>query len=67
MIYGSESWIYTKEGIVLDPEFNSDKLGWKHGDCFKFVNVNGRQILIKMDDLESFLIEGASNKSINCS
>jgi hypothetical protein len=33
-------------------------LGWRAGDYFKFVNVNGRQMLIKVDDLEKFLKDG---------
>lgn len=47
MIYAEDSWIYNAECILLDSDFNSDALGWKHGDRFKFINVNGRQILIK--------------------
>lgn len=58
MVYGKDSWIYEAEGIILDSEFNSDELGWKHGDYFKFINVNGRQILIKVEQLEAFLING---------
>jgi hypothetical protein len=58
MVYGKDSWIYSAEGIILDSEFNSDQLGWKHGDYFKFINVNGKQILIKVEELESFLING---------
>jgi hypothetical protein len=58
MVYGKDSWIYSAEGIILDSEFNSDRLGWKHGDYFKFINVNGKQILIKVEELESFLING---------
>jgi hypothetical protein len=44
----------------LDEEFNSDKLGWKGGDYFKFVNTNGRQMLVKVDDLEKFIVKGAT-------
>jgi hypothetical protein len=40
---------------MLDEEFDSDKLGWKGGDLFKFVNVDGRQMLVKLDPLEAFV------------
>ena len=62
MLYLDYSWDCSSKGIILDEEFNSDKLGWKGGDYFKFVNVNGRQMLIKVEeDLEKFIIKGAEN------
>jgi hypothetical protein len=36
-------------------------LGWKGGDYFKFVNVNGQQMLVKVSDLEKFILDGAAN------
>jgi hypothetical protein len=51
-------WVVNKKGILLDPEFDSDSLGWKGGDYFKLVNVNGRQYLVKQDDLIKFLKDG---------
>lgn len=59
MLYVDYSWDLNPNGIILDEELNTDKLGWKGGDYFKFVNVNGRQMLIKVDDLERFIINGA--------
>jgi hypothetical protein len=59
MLYIDYTWDCSPEGIKLDEEFNSDKLGWKGGDYFKLINVNGRQYLKKVDDLEKFIIEGA--------
>lgn len=59
MKYIDYDWDCSSEGIILDEEFNSDKLGWKGGDYFKLVNVNGRQYLKKVDDLEKFIIKGA--------
>jgi len=35
MLYVDYSWNCDKEGIILDEEFDSDKLGWKGGDYFK--------------------------------
>lgn len=59
MLYIDYTWDCSPDGIKLDEEFNSDKLGWKGGDYFKLINVNGRQYLKKVDDLEKFIIKGA--------
>lgn len=63
MKYYDYDWDCDSKGIVLDAEFNSDKLGWRHGDYFKFVNVNGRQMLVKVSDLEKFLKDGENGRS----
>jgi len=47
-------WDLDSTRIVLDTELNTDKLGYKHGDLFKFINVNGRQMLVKLDPIEQF-------------
>ena len=60
MLYIDYSWDCSENGIILDEEFNSDKLGWKGGDYFKLVNKNGRQMLVKVCDLEKFLLKGAT-------
>lgn len=52
-------WDLDANGIKLDSELNTDKLGWKGGDYFKLININGRQILRRLDPLEKFLQEGA--------
>jgi len=62
MKYFDYDWDCSSEGIILDEEFNSDKLGWKGGDYFKLVNINGRQYLKKVDDLEKFIVKGCSNE-----
>lgn len=54
MLYLEYTWDINSHRILLDEEFDSDKLGWKGGDLFKFVNVNGRQMLIKIDEVEQF-------------
>jgi len=54
MLYIDYNWDCSPAGILLDEEFNSDKLGWKGGDLFKLVNRNGRQMLIKIDPVEAF-------------
>ena len=48
-------WDLDENGIKLDPELNIDKLGWRHGDYFKIVNIDGQARLVKVDQLEAFL------------
>ena len=55
MLYLDYTWDLGPNGIILDEELNTDKLGWKHGDHFEFVNVNGKQILRKVDPLVVFV------------
>ena len=44
--------------IILDEEINVDKLGWKGGDYFKLVNVNGRAMFVRQDPLVKFIKTG---------
>lgn len=54
MIHVDYTWDLGPNGILLDEELNTDRLGWRHGDMFKFINENGRQRLIKVDPVEAF-------------
>lgn len=54
MLYLDYTWDLNPNGIILDEEINTDKLGWKHGDLFKFVNIDGKQILQKVHPVEAF-------------
>jgi hypothetical protein len=58
MLHLDYNWDLSQKGIVLDEDLNTDQLGWKAGDYFKFVNINGRQMLVRVDPLEKFLIDG---------
>jgi hypothetical protein len=49
------TWDLYSDKIILDEELNIDKLGWKHGDCFKVTNINGQAMLVKLDPLEQFV------------
>lgn len=60
MLYVDYNWDLSPNGIVLDEEINTDKLGWKGGDYFKFVNVDGRQMLVKVTEIEKFIIKGVT-------
>jgi hypothetical protein len=62
MLHLDYNWDCSEKGIVLDEEFNSDRLGWRGGDYFQLINVNGRQMLRKVGDLEKFIIDGAKDR-----
>lgn len=54
MLYIDYSWDLSPNGIKFDEELDIDRLGWKAGDCFKIVNINGQAMLRKMDVVEQF-------------
>jgi len=62
MLYFDYDWDLSPSGIKLDGELNTDKLGWKNGDYFKFTNINGRQMLIKIDPIEKFIVDGVEQQ-----
>ena len=55
MKYYDYEWDLEPQRILLDKELDIDKLGWRHGDCFKVSNVNGRAMLVKLDPVEQFV------------
>jgi len=55
MMHIDYEWDLTVDGINLDEELNTARLGWKEGDIFRLVTVNGRRKLIKIDELEQFV------------
>ena len=62
MLHFDYQWDLHPDRIILDSELNTDKLGWKGGDIFKFINVNGKQMLVKVDPVEQF----AKGYKVNC-
>lgn len=54
MLYVDYNWDLDPNGIILDEELNIDKLGWKAGDHFELINVNGRVQLVKVDPVVRF-------------
>ena len=62
MIHLDFDWDVSSEGIKLDPALNIDKLGWRGGDYFKLVNINGQAQLVRMDPIELFIEGRAVNK-----
>ena len=65
MQYIDYSWDCSPNGIILDEEFNTDKLGWKGGDYFQLVNIDGRCYLKKVDPLVKFIKDGERNEQIS--
>ena len=61
MQYIDYSWDCSPNGIILDEEFNTDKLGWKGGDYFQLVNIEGRCYLRKVDPVVKFIKDGVKN------
>jgi hypothetical protein len=42
-------WTVFREKILIDKGLNTDNLGWKNGDHFEFTNIDGRQMLVKVE------------------
>ena len=55
MLHIDFTWDLNPNGIIFDEELNIDKLGWKAGDCFKIININGKAMLRKIDPVEQFV------------
>lgn len=62
MKYYDYEWDLEPHRILLDEELNIDALGWRGGDYFQVKNVNGRVMLVKVDPIVKFLIDGANNE-----
>jgi hypothetical protein len=58
MRYYDYDWDLEPNRILLDSELDIDALGWRAGDYFKVININGRAQLIKVDPIEKFLKDG---------
>ena len=56
-------WDLYPNYIKLDKELDTEKLGWKEGDYFKFVESGGHKLIKKVDPLEAF-VKGYSNEKI---
>jgi hypothetical protein len=64
MKYYDYEWDLEPHRITLDAELNIDALGWKGGDYFQVKNVNGQVMLVKVDPLVKFLIDGITNEKL---
>lgn len=57
------SWYPSAKGVTLDRELNVDQFGWRGGDLFKLVNINGQCHLLKIDSENTTAAETAENNS----
>jgi hypothetical protein len=65
MLYVDYNWDLSPNLMIPDEELNTDQLQWKKGDYWKVVeNLEGRKMLVKVNELEAFLLEGTT-KSID--
>jgi hypothetical protein len=62
MLYVEYTWDLNPWGIKFDEELNIDALGWKGGDLFEIVNVNGQAMLRKVDPVVAF----TKGYKVNC-
>ena len=61
MLYIDYRWDLEPERILLDEELDTGKLGWNEGDYFRVKVVNGRKVLVKIDAIEKFILDGTNN------
>jgi hypothetical protein len=57
MLHLGFTWDLSPDKILLDRELDTNQLDWKQGDVFKFVNIDGRQMLVKIDPSAKFVKE----------
>jgi hypothetical protein len=50
-------WDLDNDGIKLDDELDTDRLGWQNGDVFEFVIKDGKKKLVRIDQFEP-LVKG---------
>lgn len=55
MLHFDYTWDLDSRRILLDKELDTDKLQWRAGDLFKFVDVDGQRMLVRIDPLEAFV------------
>jgi hypothetical protein len=66
MLYFDYNWDLSPTLMIPDEELNTDRLQWKKGDYWKVVeNPEGRKMLVKVDELEAFLLAGTTENIDN--
>ena len=55
MLYFDYTWDLSDDKIILDEELDVYNIGWREGDLFKFVDIDGKRQLIKLDPVEKFV------------
>jgi len=54
MFHYDYAWDLFPNYLLLDDELPTNHLGWKHGDLFRFEEVDGTRMLKKVDPIEKF-------------
>jgi hypothetical protein len=54
MLYLDYTWDLEPNHILLDKELETEKLGWKDGDCFRFSTSSGCPKFEKLDPVVVF-------------
>ena len=62
MLHIDYSWDLHPWGIKFDEELNIDRLGWRSGDLFEIVNVDGQAMLRKVHPVVAF----TNGHKVNC-
>jgi hypothetical protein len=66
MLYLDYNWDLSPTLMIPDPELNTDQLNWKKGDYWKVIeNSEGRKMLVKVNELEAFLLTGITKNIDN--
>lgn len=59
MMYVDYTWDLSSTCILLDPELDTKKLNWNHGDFWQIVEKDGRKMFQKVDPIVKFVLEGS--------
>jgi hypothetical protein len=60
MLYVDYNWDLGPGYIVPDKELNTAQLGWKPGQFWQMVEVNGKIRLHQVDPMVQFVLEGSA-------
>jgi hypothetical protein len=66
MLYFDYNWDLSPTLMIPDEELNTNTLGWQVGDYWKVIeNSAGRKMLVKVNELEAFLLAGSTENIEN--
>jgi hypothetical protein len=66
MLYFDYNWDLSPTLMIPDEELNTNTLGWQVGDYWKVIeNSAGRKMLVKVNELEAFLLAGTTENIEN--
>jgi hypothetical protein len=53
------NWELTDSTMIPDAEIDTVKLNWRSGDYWQIKEVQGKMMLVKVDPIIQFLLEGS--------